>query len=254
MRSFLAISSLIGTAAVGLVASIALGLAMGWETFLDPKQAANWIALIQLLVALIVMLVSGAGVYLTFLTPFNPTVAVDAYTWKLRPVNSQGYAFEVVAWINIVNTGALSGTIQDLAIRINFPRGELILQPMLELNSRDYIRSVWATTDDKSIPAESLFAPISISGRSSFAKPILFAPLGRPLDPKLFEPGVYHAVFYQQDKPSMAFKKLFSRKLILAEDHLQQWRSGTTITAANFERPTDPVPLIKRSDTNGSAA
>ena len=235
-------------AAAAVIAAAQLAYALYYSPVSQPATTAAWVQLLQLAVALIAAIAAGVGSYFTFFVPFKPTIQLGAYTWRIRPLQSPNLPVEVALWVSAVNEGALTGMVEDFAIRLKFPRGEWFLQPVFALDSEKYLGSLSAPNDASSLPAREPFAPLMLRGKSEVTKTLLFLPVEGHADPAFLEPGVFQLRFYARDSRSSKFRELGSRKIVLDPGMLERWEKGQTIAGAQIERPTDPKPLIRAMD------
>ena len=138
----------------------------------------------------------------------------------------------------------------NLSIRL---AQEWFLQPVFAVDSEKYLSALTAQNDAASIPAREPFAPLLLKGKSEVTKTLLFLPVEGHADPALLEPGDFQLRFYARDSRSSQFRELRSRKIVLKPEMLKLWRGGQTIAGAQFERPTDPKPLIRAMDNDNNA-
>jgi len=123
------------------------------------EQARGWAQILGPILTFFSLLIAALVAYGTFLTPFEPVLIARPFAWRLGPATADSRSFEVVMWITISNKGALSGTLDDLAVQIALPKGKWVLEPLAFVKSDDYYQLLFGRKFDYP-PFEGPFTPI----------------------------------------------------------------------------------------------
>jgi len=209
------------------------------------EQVRGWAQIAQPILTFATVLVAAFVAYQTFLTPFSPRVIARPYTWRMGPATPESRSLDVAIWLTISNRGAMSGSLDDLAVRITLPKGSWILEPRFFARSAEYYQTFWGVNFN-ALPAEGLFTPIFLPGKSQTTRVVVFGPAGvQDFDPTFTEPGVHRLTLYARYNGGK-FEKVTTQNLIFVKDDLERWATGETIAGQVVERDKPTRELLPK--------
>ncbi len=155
-------------------------------------------------------------------TPFDPKIITGSYIWSLSGVTQTTYGFNVVFWLTFINQGQTPGSIGNLKLRICFPKGDWVLDPLFEVDGKTYLQMFSERKWDSSYKKQP-FNPIYLPGNSQITKSLLFMPKPRNFNPKFVEPG-NHRVILNSRRLMGLFKEVWTGKLNIGQGEFDRWK------------------------------
>lgn len=206
-------------------------------------RAKDTAQILSPLITLVSVFIALFVAYQTWLLPFRVEVQSRPILWRLAPTTPGFVGFNIAVYSAFSNVGAISGTVSDLLVEIDLPKGKWIMEPQVFLKSAEYYHTFLDSQITRS-PGELIeapFTPIFLPGRTQVSKAVLFGPVLGEADFNLsFIESGEHAlrVFARYDlEPRLT--RIIDAKLIFQADHLAQWKQGITIGGELRHRDTN---------------
>jgi hypothetical protein len=206
---------------------VLIGILLGLLWWLSRESvmsgARNWVQLLSF----VGIVVAIFGAYENFLTPFSPSFLVDAFLYHLgpKPYTYEG-TFDMTLWLSISNSGASAGELDQLALKVQFPKGACVLQPVMFASSADVIKSVYKGAEV--VPFDGPFTKLFIPGKAQINKAIVFRPLN--WNPNFVEPGTFRLSLFARfgdGKTQLLTDRL---PLVINEQQVNDWKSGKPVS------------------------
>ncbi len=209
------------------------------------EQVRGWAQIVQPLLTLATAIVAGFVAYQTFLTPFSPEIIVRPYTWRMAPATAEYRSLDVAMWLTISNRGAMSGSLDDLVVRISLPKGKWVLQPLFFARPVEYYQTFFGVNFNVP-PAEGPFTPIFLAGKSQITKVVVFNPQAvQDFDLTFVEPGQHKITLYARYNGGK-FEEITTQNLVFIKEDLERWAAGQTIAGQIVERDKPPRELLPK--------
>jgi len=205
------------------------------------EQARGWAAIIGPVLTSVSLLIAAFVAYKNYLTPFEPVTIARPYIWRMGPVTHESRSLEIVMWITVSNKGAVSGTLDDLAVQIQLPKGKWTLEPLAFAKSDEYLQLMFGRQSEYP-PVEGPFTLMLLTGKSQITKAVIFVPATGGLtdfNPSFAEAG-QHRLTLSARFNSKEFISVKTETLIFEDELLEQWKAGNMIggQVTQREKPT----------------
>jgi len=158
--------------------------------------------------------------------PFSPSFIVDAFLYRIgpKPYTYEGN-FDFTLWMSLINAGATAGELDDLAIKVQFPKGDLVLQPVLFVSSPELFKSALKGAD--TVPFEAPFTKLFVPAKGQINKAIIFRPLN--WNPKFVERVRFRVSICAQFREGKTQLVTDELPLILTEEQVNDWKAGKPV-------------------------
>jgi hypothetical protein len=232
------------TSGTALGVLVWLAWLLGKGSALELPSIAAKMQFVGLVGAATAALVGIVGAYYSFFTPFSPQVTVGVYTWRVRPEGSPNPSVEIALWLSVQNRGVTPGEIRDLMAVLSLPKGDWLLSPMFFLDSQAYLRAISNSNDSPNLPTTEPFSPIFVAGRGQTSKSVLFMPFDGKANRQFLEPGIHKIRFFARLEDGSVIR-VAERNIVFEPGVVENWRRGTTIGGAQFERDRPEEEVLR---------